>query len=201
MRDHEYSQSRGIDVFTKRVSSCKRNSEHAIRSSYKNREKRKRQTDFGDLRQKWEKRGGEDERKIFRELRNLCETYTLYPRFCTCISCTVIVVRPSTLSSLFVIAFLIRPRAKYPGTSRNAYLKRRRMYLYCLLADWKLHEYAQKKSSHKALHWYRLQRYCSLVYSKLAVNFACERLTYEGSDSLSRLPKEIPKYDEETTEI
>lgn len=75
-------------------------------------------------------REGGGERKIFRRLRNLCETYTLHPRFCTCISCTVIVVRPSMLSSLFVIAFSSRPRAKYPGTSRNAYLKATYVFTY-----------------------------------------------------------------------
>lgn len=69
---------------------------------------------------------GEETRKILENLET-CVRHTLYPRFCTCISCTVIVVRPSVLASLFVTAFLIRSRAKYP--ERNRYLKRRRMYL------------------------------------------------------------------------
>lgn len=59
-----------------------------------------------------------------------------------------------------------------------------------------MNEHAQKKPSLEALHWYRLQRYCSLVHSKLAVNFVCEE-----SDISRLLPKEIPKYDERTTEI
>lgn len=79
-------------------------------------------------------------KKIFRELRNLCETYTLYPRFCTCISCTVIVVCPSTLSSLFVIAFLIRLHAKYPGTGNRMYTWSGDVCIYITWLTGKLHE-------------------------------------------------------------
>jgi len=168
MQDREYSQNRGIVVSHRKFClsmKTKLSAECTTRSSYKRTKRKiKRQTDFGDLRQKWEKPEGAKQKRFLENL-GTCVRYTLYPRFCTCISCTVIVVRPSTLSSLFVIAFLIRPRAKYSGTDRNAYLNVC-IYIACWLENC-MNEHARKKPSHKALHWYRLRRYCSLVHSKL----------------------------------
>lgn len=73
------------------------------------------------------------------------------------------------------------------------------MCLYCLLADWKAartNMHKQNKPSHEALHLISFTKInCSLVYSKLVVNFARD----EGSVRDPR--KEIPKYDEGTTEI
>lgn len=81
MRDREYSQNRGIICFTKRESfvfffnEILENVRFGVPIKNRKREK-KQQTDFGDLRNKSERnqRGGE-KKKIFRELRNLCETY------------------------------------------------------------------------------------------------------------------------------
>jgi len=54
----------------------KLSAQRTIRSSYKKTKRKiKRQIDFGDLRQKWEKPEGAKTKKIFRELRNLCEIY------------------------------------------------------------------------------------------------------------------------------
>lgn len=101
-------------------------------------------------------RGGD--KKILENLET-CGRHTLYPRFCTCISCTVIVVRPSMLASLFVTMFLIGSCAKYP--ERNRYLKRRRTYL---LLDW-LIEKLSKASQRISTKIFTLTSFTEILFA------------------------------------